>query len=178
MTSKLSQTRGKINPRQIQKSYMERIEEELSTQGVRPFDVDNHLSINERVLDLPPEITEIPSKDLGELLNAYTQQKVYYRTILGRCELVLEEKKREYFSVTKTQYQRMSYEKLSETAKDRILNSKEDVEPFYYAYMDASYKVSLVKKSIESIEDIIFMLSRELTRRAGDMFDENRRFSP
>lgn len=166
-----SEKREKINPRQIHKSYMEKLESEMEEKGVVLLDTDNHLNINEDYLDLPREVTEVPSRDLGEYLNAYTQQKVYLRTVLCRCEMIVEECKREYFSSTEHHYKRFTVDKISETAKDRLLNALPDVKPKYETYMDAIRKKSMVEVTIANIEDIVFMLSREVTRRSSDLED-------
>lgn len=169
--------REKINPRELQKSYMQRIEEDVKERGVTLISPDNYLNIEDEYLVLPREVTEVPSKELGELLNAYTQQKVYMRTILGQLELVVEETKRAYFTATEPHYKRYSGERLSETAKDRIINSIEGVKPLYEEYNDAVRKKSLVEITIANIEDIIFMLSREVTRRNADFDTDSRNYS-
>ena len=74
-------------------------------------------------------------------------------------------------------YRELSNSKMSETAKERIINSSEEVQPFYYEYIDYKNKLKLVEYSINNIEDIIFMLSREVTRRTGDFAEENRNYN-
>ena len=172
MQLKKGQKQGKINPREIHKSYIDKIESEMGEQGVYLIDNENHLNINEDYLDLPREVTEVPSRDLGEFLNAYTQQKVYLRTVLCRCDMLVEEAKRAYYSSTEPFYKRYTNDRISETAKDRLINSQEEVKSYYEEYMDAVRKRSLVETTIANIEDIIFMLSREVTRRGSDLEDK------
>ena len=164
----------KINPKELQKSYIDRIENELHKEGLVLMDNDNYLNINADYLGMPSNITELSSRTLGEMLNAYTQQKVYYRTLLGRAELLVEECKRAYFNATEDGYKKLSYDKISETAKERILNSNDSVKPYYEKYMDALHKQNIVKLSIDSIEDTIFLLSREVTRRNADFNEDSR----
>lgn len=166
----------KINPRAIHKSYLDKMEDNLQKKGVVFFDETN-LHINSEFLELPAEITEVPSRDLGEYLNAFTQQKVYLRTILGRVELELEEARREYFTASADLYRKYSLDKLSETAKDRIINSHPAVSESYNRYSDMKRNQDIVTHSISSIEDIIFMLSREVSRRTGDFNEENRAYN-
>jgi hypothetical protein len=167
----------KINPKDMIKDYLTRIEDELELQGAVFFDEDN-LDIDQDNLRLPREITETPSKSLGEYLNAFTQQKIYLRTLLGRTSLVLEEKKRAYMDASKDVYRKYSMEsKLSETAKDRIINSNEKVEPFYHDFSDYEKKYEILELSILSVEEAIFMISREITRRTGDFNGENRNYN-
>lgn len=174
-TKKTPPTREKINPKEIRKSYLDKMEDELASQGVVFFDPqEGNLNIQEDYLALPPEITEVPSRELGEYLNAFTQQKIYLRTVLGRVELCVEEARREYYESSKEYYRRYSLDKMSETAKERLINSQDGVKPFYYKYKDMQRKQELIEHSIANIEDAVFLLSREVTRRTGDFENENR----
>ena len=166
----------KIDPKAIQKSYLEKIESSLEKKGAVFFD-ESRLNITEDYLTLPAEITDISSKELGEYLNAFTQQKVYLRTLLGRADLLVEEAKRKYFEASDPIYRKYSFEKMSETAKDRLVNANETVRPAYYEYVDLKKKYAIIEISISNIEDIIFMLSREVTRRTGDFAEENRMYN-
>jgi hypothetical protein len=164
----------KINPRKIQQSYMDKIETELKEEGNVFFD-ETMLNIDEDHLALPREITEVPSKELGEYLNAFTQQKLYVRTLLGRVESVLDEKKENYYKASNEIYRKYSLDsKLSETAKERLVVMNPEVNPVYQEYTEYARKYSILQNTIASIEDAIFMISREVTRRTGDFFDENR----
>lgn len=168
-----SKKREKINPRKIHKDYLEHIEGPLEKKGILFFD-ESRVDIDDEYLHLPREITEISSRDLGEYLNAFTQQRVYMRTILGRVEILEEEARRAYFEVANTQYAKLSEKKLSETAKDRIINTDIDVIPLYEAYMDAKQRVRTVQYAIQNADDVCFLLSREVTRRNGDLENEGR----
>lgn len=167
-------TKEKINPREIQKSYLDKVEDELTEKGVVFFDPDSNLNISDEYLILPSEITEVSSRRLGEYLNAFTQQKLYLRTLLGRLELTVEDARRKYFEASEEYYRKYSMEKMSETAKERLLNAQPAVRPLYYEYVDRKKKLALVEYSIENIEDAVFMISREVTRRTGDFLDETR----
>ena len=167
---------SKINPREIRKSYLDKMEDSLADKGVVFFD-DNNLNINTKYLELPSQITEIHSRELGEYLNAFTQQKVYLRTLLGRTELMVEKARRDYYEVSSIFYKKYSEGKMSETAKERLINTQPEVMPVYYEYMDYRKKQSLVEYSIANIEDIIFMISREVSRRNGDFSEESRAYN-
>lgn len=170
-------TTQKINPKEIQKSFMETVEESLVSQGVKFFEVDNGLNIDSEWLELPQSITEISSRELGECLNAFTQQKMYLRTLLGRTELWVEDAKRAYLSAGDKTYKALSNGKLSETAKERLINSDENVKPLYYEYRECVQRKNLVELNILNVEDAIFMLSREVSRRNADFNDENKNYS-
>ena len=142
-------TTQKINPKEIQKSFMETVEESLVSQGVKFFEVDNGLNIDSEWLELPQSITEISSRELGECLNAFTQQKMYLRTLLGRIELWVEDAKRAYLSAGDKTYKALSNGKLSETAKERLINSDENVKPLYYEYREELNDMCNLSEGIE-----------------------------
>lgn len=164
----------KINPKDMHKSYLDRIEADLSKMGVVMFDAETNLNINEEFLELPADITDMPSRSLGESLNAFTQQKIYMRTLLGRVEAQVEDCKRKYYEASEDLYKKLTADKFSETAKERILSTDEATSDLYNAYVEYKRKQSIVEYSIQNIEDIIFMLSREVTRRSGDFAEETR----
>lgn len=171
---KSSSKEEKINPKAMHKSYLEKVENDLQRQGVVFFDPGSNLNITDEYLELPGEITEISSRDLGEHLNAFTQQKVYLRTLFGRVELMVEEARRKYFEASAEYYRKYSLDKMSETAKERLMNAQPSVSPLYYEYIDYKKKLALIEYSITNIEDITFMISREVTRRDSDFKDEYR----
>lgn len=166
---------AKLNPRKIAKSYMEQKEEELEKLGMIAYEPANGtLNINEELLPIPYDLTEIPSRDLGELMNALTQTKMFYRTLLGRQESCVEESRIKYYDASSTLYADMSKTKMSETAKERLINDAEEVRPFYLDYRDQKHKLNLVAYRIQNIEDALFLVSREVTRRNSDFETENR----
>lgn len=174
----LKKTTGKkINPKEILKSYCDKVHDELEEKGVTFFTPDATLHIDTNFLELPSNITDIPSKELGEYLNAYTQQKVYMRTLLGYAEMYAEEARLKYMSVSEEKYRALLNTKLSETAKEREVNTSPEVRPSYENWNDCRNKVRLLNYNITSIEDIIFMLSREVSRRVGDFNEENRSYN-
>lgn len=174
---------GKINPKKLlreKKSYCDRMIDDLEKQGVdffRPNEEGGSLHIDKDYLTLPQNITEVSPRDLGEYLNAFTQQKAYLRTLVGYAELFAEEARREYMAVSEDRYRELLGSKLSETAKEREVNSDPEVLPVYERYMDYKNKVKLLNFNILSIEEIIFMLSREVSRRTGDYENERRDYN-
>lgn len=174
--------RQKVNPKAIMKSYSDKLQGELKVKGVdffTPTDIDPNgsLNINRDYLTLPQNITDVPTKELGEYLNAFTQQKAYMRTLVGYAELFCEEARRKYVSASEVRYRELLGSKLSETAKEREVNSDPDVLLVYEEFMDYKNKVKLLNMNISSIEDIVFMLSREVSRRTGDFKDDMRNYN-
>ena len=179
----LKKKSSKINPKEVlsqRRSYSDEIQKELEDQGVdffRPSESGGSLNIDKNYLSLPQNITEVSARDLGEYLNAFTQQKMYMRTLVGYAEMFAEEARREYMEVSDARYKELLGTKLSETAKEREVNSDPDVRPSYEKYLDYKNKVKLLNFNIQSIEEAIFMLSREVSRRTGDYENERRNYN-
>lgn len=154
--------------------YLESITDDLEQVGIDFFMPDESLNIDMKHLTLPERITDVPSRELGEYLNAYTQQKMYMRTIEGYAELTEEAARRDYMDVAAAKFSELFGTKLSETAKEREVNSSPEVRERYEMWVDCKMKVKLIQSNITSIEDAIFLISREVSRRSGD-FDNERR---
>lgn len=164
----------KINPKKVQESYLQRMENSLKSSGAVFFEPDNGtLNINEELLTLRSNITDLTSQELGEHLNAFTQQKMFMRTLVGRMEIFVEDAKRKYLEVSTPIYQQFPI-KTAESAKERIVTQDPEVKPLYEDYIDMSKKLLMLELQLNNIEDAIFLLSREITRRTGDFMDENR----
>lgn len=153
--------------------YFAKIEDELKAQGVLLMDTDN-LNIDRDYLVLPKNLTDITTRDLGEMLNAFTQQKIFQRTVMGRLELVIESAERRYYNTSALMYEEYSKSKLSEKAKERLINQDPEVKKAHEFLNDKVNQLNMVSKSIANIEDAIFLLSREVTRRNSDFENENR----
>ena len=173
----------KVNPKEVlqeKRSYCDKMQKELEDQGVdffSPSESGGSLHIDKNYLSLPQNITEVSARDLGEYLNAFTQQKMYMRTLMGYAELFCEEARRNYMAVSESRYRDLLGSKLSETAKEREVNSDPSVLPCYEEYMDFKNKIKLLSFNILSIEEAIFMLSREVSRRTGDYENERRDYN-
>ena len=159
------------------KSYVDSMQEELEDKGVDFFDPNGSLNIDTDYLSLPANITECPAKDLGEYLNAFTQQKAYMRTLLGWAKMYYDEAQVKYMQESQSLYKKLSETKMSEKAKEREINTDPEIFPFYEAMMDKQRACYLLEMDIESIEDIIFMVSREVSRRTGDFQEDTRNYN-
>lgn len=171
-------SKAKINPVQLlkdkQASLADRLTEEIEELGVVLFEPEKNLNIDTDYVTLPRDITEVVSHELGQYLNAMTQQKMYMRTLIGWQLINLEESKREYFDVSEDIYKDLSRTKQSETSKERIINCAPDVKPKFLLYKDQKRKLDLLELNLASIEDAIFQVSREISRRNSDWDTENR----
>lgn len=164
-------TTSKLNPRDL----LSQLTEEIESRGVQFFEPKKNLNIDEEYLTLPNDITECDGQELGRYLNAFTQHRMYLRTVFGWQSIILEDKKRDYLKYSSPHYIDLSANRsLSETAKDKIINLKDDVYPYYEAYANEREKLNLVEVALNSVEDGIFLISREISRRNHDWDTENR----
>ena len=63
---------------------------------------------------------------------------------------------------------------MSEKAKDTEVNNHPDVLPLYNNYRDLQIKKSMLDLQLSNLEDAIFLISREISRRNGDFENETR----
>ena len=166
--------KAKVNPRALLKS---RVEEKLENEGVIFFIPEVNLDIDPESLKLPQDITEVSAKELGQYLNAFTQQKVYMRTLKGWAESNLRIVTLQYQESTRDIYRELSNKKWSEKAKERELITNPDVRDSYNKMIEAQEECNLIQYSIDNIEDIIFMISREVSRRTGDFNEDKRNYN-
>ena len=165
----------KINPRKIHEEYLKRMDKEAEKLSVPLFDPANdNLDIDERFLVMPSDITNCGSRTVGKMLNAFTQQKMYLRTILWRVENLAEISKRVYFEKSAYAYSDYSNGRLSESAKERLICADDEIRPYYEDWVDCTQKLRMVQSAIANVEDAIFLISREVTRRGSDFDNENR----
>lgn len=183
VTPKLSPPKKKVSPKSVlnnRRSYCDDIHNELQEKGVDffvPSESGGTLNIDGSYLSLPRNITEVTPKDLGEYLNAFTQQKMYMRTLVGYAEMFMEEARREYVYASEDLYRALSGTKMSETAKEREVNSDVAVKPLFEKFVDCKNKVKLLNLNIQSLEEAIFLISREVSRRNSDFGNENREYN-
>ena len=178
LAGKKSKANKHFDPKKAHNDYLDRMENEVKKSGVVIFEPsEGNLHIDRDYLNIPEDITDLSSRDLGNSLNAFTQQKIYLRTLLSRAENLLEATRRTYFDVSAPYYEEFTNKRLSETSKDRLINAKEEVKEYYEEWIDCKRKVALVETAIANIEDAIFLLSREVTRRGSDYDEENRDYN-
>lgn len=173
-------TKPKINPKKVaeeRKTLLEQVTTELEEQGVPnicPSEQGGILNIDNEYLVLPKDLTEIPSKYLGNYLNSYTQNRMYMRTLIGWQELHVEGAKRNYYDKFLPVYEELCKQKLSETAKELMANNDPSVKDLFMSYRDEKQKLKMIGYSLASIEDAIFLISREISRRGADFNTDQR----
>lgn len=172
--------RKKVNPKAVaeeRKARIYELEDELKKEGAIfpcPVEMGGNLNIDNEYLVLPKDMTEVPSRILGNYLNAYTQQRSYTRTLIGWQECHTEGAKRLYFDKFLPVYEELCKQKLSETAKELMANNDPSVKEVFLDYKDEKQKLKMLSYSLASIEDAIFLISREISRRGADIDLENR----
>ena len=170
----------KVNPKKIaeeRKSLLDNISKDLEEQGVpviAPVELGGVLNIDNDYLVLPKDLTDIPSRLLGNYLNSYTQNRMYMRTLIGWQETVVEGAKRNYFDKYLPVYTELCKQKLSETAKELLANNDPTVKDLFLNFKDEKQKLKMIGYSLASIEDAIFLISREISRRGADFNTEIR----
>lgn len=172
-------TSPKINPQKMLRDKKKKtLDEQLEDKGVvffKPTEMEGNLNIDNEYLVLPKDITETTAQELGRYLNAYTQQKMYMRTLIGWQLISLEQAKRTYYDVSIPIYTSLTKKEFpSETSKERFVNNHPQVKEIFRQYRDEERKLDLLNLNLESIEDSIFLISREISRRTGD-FNLDRR---
>lgn len=176
----VEEKKAKVNPKKIaeeRKSLVDRITGDLEDKGVPnvyPSEQGGILNIDNEYLSLPRDLTDIPSSFLGNYLNSFTQQRMYTRTLIGWQEINVEGSKRLYYDKFVPVYEELSKQKLSETAKELMVNNNEAVKELFLDYKDEKQKLKMLNYSLASIEDAIFLISREISRRGSDFDKENR----
>lgn len=155
---------------EVKESLMERIEGELSEDGIELFSNDN---VEPDYLQLPADITSEDSRELGRHFNAFTQQKMWARTLIGRVSNELRE--------NDIETKRLQYEiygslpsKMSIKEKDVHVRDDDRARETMKRHDVLVEKHLVLSNYIASIEDAIFNLSREITRRGND-FNESKR---
>lgn len=173
----------KINPlKKLKDMAKERrdLEAELEEQGMVVFTPpmtgrDGNLDIDSNFLSLPSDITDCTSKQLGEYLNAFTQHRMYMRTLVGWQKDVLEYAKRDYYASSNPLYGTLTKKDFpSESSKERFMNNHPTVLPYFNKMRDENRKLELILTNLASIDDAIFLISREISRRGGDFNTERR----
>ena len=173
----------KISPKKVlkeRKSLADKLTDDLKKEGVVmfvPTEMNGGtLNIDCDYLNIPSDLTEIPSRELGKHLNALTQQKAYMRTLSVWQSAYIEEAKRVYFDKYYVVYENLTneYPKMSEKSKEIQCNNNDYVKEHFLTYRDLQYKLDMIDSTIVSLEELIFLVSREISRRGKDFEELNR----
>ena len=176
-------TKKKLNPKKVlkeRKSLADKLTDDLKDEGLVMFVptemTGGTLNIDCDYLTIPSDLTEVPSRDLGKHLNALTQQKAYMRTLSVWQNTYIEEAKRIYYDKYYVVYEELTeeYPKMSEKAKEIHCNNNDYVKEYFLNYRDLQCKLDMIDSTIVSLEELIFLVSREISRRGKDFEELNR----
>lgn len=153
-----------------EESLLEKIEEELESEGIRMFTNEN---IADEYLELPMDLSDVPSQELGRYLHAFTQQKNWTRTLIARVMIMNKDSLRKVDAIRDQIYQQLPL-KMSVKEKELRLVSDKTAKKLLDSYDFYTSKLNVLQLYIDSVEDGIFSISREITRRNSDFGNENR----
>ena len=146
----------------------DKIENSLKKDNIK---IPEYEDVDSAYLVLPKDITDISSKELGKYLNAFTQQKIWIRTVIGRTTLLLREQEL-YLDEKRAKIYAELPVKMSVKEKELkvLLEAKEAMKNTIYF----EEKLNTLNDIVCSLEESIFVISREISRRGKDWEEANR----
>lgn len=131
--------------------------------------------VSEEYLILPPTITNISDEDLGEYLNAFTQQKNWVLTLVGN----LEAEHRELQTIYDEVYAEAYVNSVWDNVNDKKWAAVTDKKVKYWRRMldKVATTLAIAERNLETLDNAIFLLSREVTRRTGLRESEIRNYN-
>lgn len=153
-----------------EKSLLDTIEEELEGEGIVQF---SNSTVDRDYLVLPPHLDEQDARDIGRYLHTFTQQRVWTRTLLAKVGVLLKEA-REHLDKQRALIYITLPVKMSVTEKELSLYSNADACKALENVKAVSAKYDMLDSYMKNLEDIIFDVSREISRRGTDISGFNR----
>jgi len=157
----------------VGETLLESIEASLEKDGIHLFDNKN---VNEDYLALPSDLTEEDSKELGKYLNAFTLQKMWVRTNIGRLNVLLLEEEEKLASIKDAVYSSLPM-KMSVKEKEIRVNSTSEARKILSRINYLNGKLEMLNLYLANLEDGIFNISREITRRNKEIDEFNREYN-
>ena len=151
-------------------SLLDRLEEDLERDNIY---MPEYKEIDADLLNLPSDLTDVDSKDLGQYLNAFTQQKVWIRTVIGRTTVALNDLNRQLDEIKAVIYTELPV-KMSVKEKELSLLLNKNAKEIVTSVDFYTNKLTMLDDIIVSMEESIFAISREISRRGQDFKDFNR----
>lgn len=162
--------RNKKPPEDAGGEILDTLEEFMEESGIEAF---SNSTIEADYLQFPAFLSEEPSKELGNYLHAFTQQRMYIRGLLHRMEAVLAEAEIKLSPHKDAVFSEQPV-KMSVAEKTNKLYSDPRTAKRMHGIFELEQKVALLRSMMQSLDDGIFNISREVTRREGDFSGENR----
>lgn len=133
----------------------------------------NNENVDTDYLQLPKDLTVLPTAEIGKYLNAIVQQKMYIRTLVSQARAIYREAK-SAFDKEKCRVFSGAPPKMSVTEKELRVYADERAEESRARMEYSLEKLDFLKDIMESYDDGTFLVSRELTRRTKDVEDMSR----
>lgn len=151
-------------------SMLDIIESELVKEGIIMFDNSN---IDKDYLLLPPHLDEEEPKEIGRYLHAFTQQRMWVRTLMSRIGAILREENGELDKQRVRVFATLPA-RMSVTEKELALYDDSASLDIVERIKVISAKYDMLESYMKNLEDAIFDISREISRRGYDYSSQNR----
>lgn len=149
---------------------LDKLNEYMEKNEVRLF---NNSNVDTDYLQIPRDLTILPTNEIGKYLNAVVQQKMYIRTLTSQARAIYREAK-SLFDKEKCRVFASAPAKMSVTEKELRVFQDEQAEASRKSMEFALERYDFLQDVLESYNDGQFLISRELTRRLKDVEDSNR----
>jgi hypothetical protein len=154
-----------------EESLLTKINGELEKDGFLTFTND---TTDKEYLSLPLHLDEVAPKEITRYLHAYTQQRVYIRSWLSRVNVLLLEAEFDLDKQKVRVYSGLPSSIKSVSEKEIQLFNDEATLVILNNLKELKAKQVMLSDQIKNIEEIIFDVSRELSRRGIDVSTSNR----
>ena len=152
------------------KTIYHEVVEGLKEEGVKFHD---NMDIDETYLDLPRYLDQEPLEDILRYMNVFTQQRMFQRTLQIKYRALLREAEFQLASERERVWGELPA-KMSLTEKENKLYVDEKASKILTNLTILQEKCFALEATMKNLEDGIFLLSRELTRRGFDINSFNR----
>ena len=147
-----------------EESLLDKVEAELAKDAVIMFTNEN---IDREYMVLPIHLDEVSPTDIGRYLHTITQQRVWVRTLLARVGVLMREAN-EKLDKEKARIYADKPAKMSVTEKELALYEDVKALVILEQIKNISAKYDMLDAYMKNLEDIIFDVSREISRRGMD----------
>lgn len=129
--------------------------------------------IADEYLQIPADITEVDSRDLGRYFGAFTQQKMYVRGLVGKLAAMKREKERELDAYRSEVYLSLPVKMSMKEKELHFASDPRTQKPLEEVYF-IQERLIMTSDYLDSLIDGITLISREISRREGDWKDNRR----
>ena len=129
--------------------------------------------MDKEYLILPVYLDEVQSRELSRYFHTFTKQRIWVRTLLSRVGALLREKNVELNKKKDEEFSKWP-QRMSITEKELKLYHNPETVQILDELAVIQEKYNMLKDYMDNLEDAIFNISREVTRRGVD-FESSRR---